>query len=127
MRLRTLLPAILILVAGGCADAPQMASPASPVARGEAMARRLCAGCHAIGASDRSRHAGAPPFRALSESYPVSDLAEALVEGLMTGHPDMPEYQFSPEAADDFIAYLESIQKDGAAREDDRDGAEPGA
>jgi hypothetical protein len=31
----------------------------------------------------------------------------------MTGHPDMPEYTFTPEAASDFIAYLESIQEQG--------------
>ena len=34
----------------------------------------------------------------------------------MTGHPDMPEYQFSEQAADDFIAYLESIQEQGVHR-----------
>jgi cytochrome c len=43
----------------------------------------------------------------------VEDLAESLVEGLMTGHPDMPEYKFTSESADDFIAYLKSLQTPG--------------
>jgi hypothetical protein len=31
----------------------------------------------------------------------------------MTGHPDMPEFRFTTEGANDFIAYLESIQQPG--------------
>lgn len=80
------------------------------------MARRLCADCHAVGRFDHSAHTDAPPFRNLSDLYPVEDLAESMVEGLMTGHPDMPEYKFTPQGAADFIAYLESIQEPGVHR-----------
>jgi cytochrome c len=71
---------------------------------------------YAVGSSDRSRHSGAPPFRDISDAYPVGDLSGSLVEGLMTGHPDVPEFQFTPEAANDFIAYLQSIQEAVAQR-----------
>lgn len=114
MRVHRLIPPIMMLTLLACASPPGAApSPSTPVARGEAMARRLCADCHAVGRFDHSAHTEAPPFRNLSDLYPVEDLAESMVEGLMTGHPDMPEYTFTPEAASDFIAYLESIQEQG--------------
>jgi cytochrome c len=38
----------------------------------------------------------APPFRTLHERYPVEDLVEPLAEGIVTGHPTMPEFRFDP-------------------------------
>ncbi len=118
VRFHSPIPPMLALVLAACASSPDAPSPSGPVARGEAVAHRLCASCHATGRFDKSRHVDAPPFRNLSENYPVADLAESLVEGLMTGHADMPEYQFTPEGAQDFIAYLESIQETGVHRVD---------
>ncbi len=118
MRIDSLIPLMLALALAGCASSPVTPSPSTPIARGEANAHRLCASCHAIGRFDKSRHTEAPPFRNLSDNYAVEDLAESLVEGLMTGHPDMPEFQFTPESARDFIAYLESIQETGVHRVD---------
>ncbi len=90
---------------------PEIVADTDPhIANGRALARQHCSSCHAIGASDQSRMRDAIPFRDLSDLYPVEGLAEALVEGLMTGHPDMPEFKFSTPAANDFIAYLDSIQ-----------------
>lgn len=39
-------------------------------------------------------------------------LAEALAEGIMTGHPDMPVFTFTARQADQIIAYLEAIPTD---------------
>ena len=39
----------------------------------------------------------APPFRVVMKSYPAASLTEALGEGLVTGHADMPEFKFAPE------------------------------
>ena len=34
----------------------------------------------------------APPFRDLPKRYPVENLAEALAEGIVTGHPARPRF-----------------------------------
>jgi len=40
----------------------------------------------------------------------VDNLAEALAEGILTGHPQMPEFAFPPDDVAAIIAYLKSIQ-----------------
>ena len=55
----------------------------------------------------------APPFRELSRRYPVSSLQESLAEGLVTAHPEMPEFTFEPQQIRDLIAYLESLEDTG--------------
>lgn len=79
--------------------------------RGESLLSRHCATCHAIGRSGRSPHRQAPPFRTLSQRYPIDSLSEALGEGLFTGHPDMPEFVFSPRDVGAILSYLRSIQQ----------------
>ena len=79
--------------------------------RGETLLSKNCAMCHAIGRSGRSPHREAPPFRTLSTRYPIEDLSEALGEGLFTGHPDMPEFVFSPRDVGAILSYLRSIQQ----------------
>lgn len=74
------------------------------------MLRRLCADCHAVGRDDRSPQAAAPPFRVLGERYRIESLEEALAEGLISGHPDMPEFRFSASEVGDVTAYLKAIQ-----------------
>ena len=113
MRFNCLVPPTALLLLTACASppAPSADSDADPgIAHGRAIAVSKCSACHAVGLSDRSRHSQALPFRNLSQLYPVDTIAESLVEGLMTGHEDMPEYRFTPEAANDFIRYLESVQ-----------------
>jgi mono/diheme cytochrome c family protein len=78
--------------------------------RGETLLARLCAGCHAIGRTGASTHREAPPFRTLGRRYKIEALEEALAEGLISGHPDMPEFRFSPEEVGAVIAYLNAIQ-----------------
>jgi mono/diheme cytochrome c family protein len=78
--------------------------------RGHTLLATNCSRCHAIEATGRSTHPQAPPFRTLSQRYPVEWLAEALAEGLSTGHPDMPEFTFDISDVDAILAYLQSIQ-----------------
>ena len=47
---------------------------------------------------------------AASTRYPIESLEEALGEGIMTGHPDMPEFSFDAAQVGAIIAYLKSIQ-----------------
>ena len=79
--------------------------------RGETIALTNCARCHAVGRHGASPLREAPPFRTLHKSYPVTDLAEALAEGISTGHPSMPEFRFDPDEADNLIAYLKSLER----------------
>ena len=83
---------------------------ASDVAQGEALVRANCSPCHAVGPTDKSPHPDAPAFRTLSGRYPIEDLAEALAEGISTGHPDMPEFVASPDQIEAIIAYIKSLQ-----------------
>jgi mono/diheme cytochrome c family protein len=81
-------------------------------ARGRAIAEVKCARCHAIGAKGESPMALAPPFRALPERYPVEHLAEALAEGIVVGHPAMPEFTFAPADIDALLTYLQGLAPD---------------
>ena len=89
---------------------PPAASAAEPVALGESIVMLYCASCHAVGKTGASPHDEAPPFRDLHLRYDVADLTEGLVEGLVSGHPDMPEFEFTPEQADAVVAYLKSLE-----------------
>jgi len=83
----------------------------APTARGEELLTAYCARCHAVGRTGASPHPAAPPFRTLSRKFKIEGLAEALAEGLSTGHPDMPEFVFEPEEVGAIINYLQSIQQ----------------
>lgn len=82
------------------------------VAAGLALAQANCGRCHALGMTDESPHKDAPPFRLVAERYPSENLAEALAEGIVSGHPDMPVYVFRPDEIEAFLAYLDSLGPD---------------
>lgn len=104
---RTLSP--LALVAGlAAALVPQ--AQAANVQQGQRLARLYCAECHAIDKVSPSPLRIAPPFRELHKRYPVESLEEALGEGIMTGHPTMPQFQFEPDQIADFMAFLKSLE-----------------
>jgi mono/diheme cytochrome c family protein len=92
-----------------------LAVPASAqtgqIERGRAFAEANCAACHAITRTDPSRLPAAAPFRTLHQRYPVEQLAEALAEGITTGHDAMPEFQLTPAQIDDLLAYLRTLQR----------------
>jgi cytochrome c len=98
-----------ILVAGLVLLAVPQAS-AGLVEKGRALLEANCARCHATGKEGASPLAQAPPFREVVKRYEPETLAEALAEGIVTGHPDMPEFQFSPEQIGTIIAYLDSLK-----------------
>jgi cytochrome c len=80
------------------------------IERGGTILRRNCAMCHAVGRHDRGPSPTAPAFRDLHERYAVESLAEALAEGIITGHPAMPEFRFAPDEVNAIIAYLRSLK-----------------
>ena len=83
---------------------------AASVQRGLTIARTYCARCHSIDKVSPSPLTIAPPFRTLHERYPVETLEESLGEGIVTGHPTMPEFRFEPDQVGDFIAFLKSLE-----------------
>jgi len=91
-------------------DAGANAAETDPVADGRALLEKNCARCHAIGAEGESAHKEAPPFRVVVTRYPPDDLAEALAEGLVSGHPDMPEFVFEPNEVGAITAYLNALR-----------------
>ncbi|MBV9993919.1 MAG: cytochrome c [Caulobacteraceae bacterium] len=109
----------IALFAAVAALAGAGAGAAQSLSHGAALLQRNCAMCHAVGATGDSPKPGAPAFRELYKRYPVENLSEALVEGILTGHPQMPEFRFTPEEVSDIIAYLKSIQTNQHARAGD--------
>jgi cytochrome c len=95
---------IVVMTAGQAATAQNLK-------HGEDLLIRNCGSCHAVGRSDESVHRFAPPFRTLAQRYPIESLEEALGEGIMAGHPDMPEFKFDAGDVGAIIAYLKSIQQ----------------
>jgi len=83
---------------------------AASVRQGQQLAKTYCMKCHAIDRVSPSPFSLAPPFRDLHLRYQVEDLEEALGEGIITGHPNMPQFQFEPDQVADFIAFLKSLE-----------------
>jgi cytochrome c len=107
--LDALLPALVgsvALLSAGLAHAADK----TLIDKGEVLVRTNCSRCHAVGKDGISPHPEAPPFRTLSSRYPIEDLAESLAEGIVSGHPDMPIFVFSPHDVEAIIDYLQSIQ-----------------
>ncbi len=100
------LPLLVVVFAAATALAQDGRPPA-----GRAFAEANCARCHAIGATESSTLAAAPAFRDLHRRYPVDQLAEALAEGIGTGHAAMPEFQLEPAQIADLLAYLKTLQR----------------
>ncbi len=103
-----MMKAVLIvcgLVLAGAALAQQ------PALRGQALLEDNCATCHAVGKTGSSPLATAAPFRTLSRSFDLDKFQIELQRGLLTGHPDMPEFKFSDDDARAAAAYLRSIQE----------------
>lgn len=101
--MRTALVLLFTFAAG-----PVLAAP--DVDAGHALAEAKCARCHAIAKTDPSPHDKAPPFRTFEQNWPVENLAESLAEGIVVGHPEMPEFMLTPQQIEDLLAYLRTIQ-----------------
>jgi cytochrome c len=93
-----------------------LADPAVAIAgeadieRGKRVVEANCSRCHATGPDGASHHPEAPPFRDVVKRYPPEMLAEALAEGISSGHPDMPEFVFEPGDIGAIIAYLNELK-----------------
>ena len=101
---------LLILVTALALVSQSAAAQSGSTARGHLLVQRFCAGCHAVNRTGQSPNAAAPPFRDLNSRYRIDELGEALAEGILTGHPAMPQFTFGPRDIQAVLAYLKSIQ-----------------
>lgn len=112
MRTSRVSAASLILIGVfGLGPFPAHAVGGDDIAAGRALVETHCSRCHATGDADESPLSTAPKFRDLHFLYDVAFLSEALVEGIATAHPDMPQFQFDPFQAEAIIAYLKSLER----------------
>ena len=103
-------PAISGVVGFLIAASSNVPSIAANVEQGKRLALTYCAKCHAIDKVSPSPLRIAPPFRTLHERYPVGMLEESLAEGIVTGHPAMPQFRFEGDQVGDFIAFLKTLE-----------------
>jgi cytochrome c len=102
---RILMPLALMLV-----TLTQAAAASPDEQRGKTFALNNCARCHSIDKVTPSSLKIAPPFRTLHKRYPIETIAEALAEGIVTGHPSMPQFQLDPDQIHDLLAYLKTLE-----------------
>lgn len=105
-----------LLTLAGCgsmADTPPRAEPLTmaDAAAGQRLAETHCAVCHSIGSGGASTHPNAPAFRTLSRRYSISALEESFAEGVLVGHPDMPQFRLEPDEVEALIAYIYTVQE----------------
>ncbi len=104
------LAATPFLVAFAFSSALAGSAASHDVADGEKLLRDNCSRCHAIGQEGESPLPIAPPFREVMKIYGAGSLEEALGEGLVTGHADMPEFVFPPDQVGAIVAYLHTLE-----------------
>lgn len=100
----------LVIALTLCAFSVSIAT-AGPVDTGRQLVETNCSACHAVGTSGTSPHKSAPPFREVVTRYDPSALEEALAEGILVGHPDMPQFELTPDQIDAVVAYLGSLRQ----------------
>jgi len=109
MRIPLILASLLVVTPLACVTPPAFA--ASGTAAGLRIAQQ-CKSCHSIGVRGASPNPASPPFRTLAQRYPLENLQESLVEGIVVGHAEgMPSVKLTPRQAGDFLRYLKSIQR----------------
>jgi mono/diheme cytochrome c family protein len=82
--------------------------------KGRAIAEANCSPCHAVGLTDESptRVNANTAFRILHERYPIPMLDEAAKTGSISGHDEMPGFDYSLEDARALLAYIDSLAPD---------------
>lgn len=95
---------LLVICLAGTAHAQDTGSPA----RGETLAREVCAACHAVARGDTSPLAAATPLPDVADL--VSTTRQSLFVFLNTPHATMPDLVLAPAETDDLIAYILSLR-----------------
>lgn len=101
----------LAALLAGCATGGRPAGGGwdASVERGQRLAERACAGCHAIDAQGESPRAGAPNFGAIRMRYTSPQLERRFEAISSQGHYEMPPIYILPDEGKDLAAYIESL------------------
>jgi cytochrome c len=94
-----------------CAFAAPGLTAETLLKKGRALAEANCGRCHSLEKTGDSPYPPAPPFRIIAGMYKSSDIEEALVEGIVVGHPAMPEFEMTGEQAAAVAAFIDSLKK----------------
>ena len=109
LRIKTVVLAMLSLVWSECGhalDAEQQ--------HGQELLQKMCARCHAVGATGASANTQAPPFRRLGEDKLYDpDFVQRLQDGYSSIHRFMPTFRFARDDAEAVVNYLKAIQAPG--------------
>jgi len=91
-----------------------LAGEGDPIAVGRQIAEAHCAVCHAVGEADASPTDinKETAFRLLYKRYPIEMLEEAGRTGSISGHDEMPGFDFTVEEAQALLAYIDSLAPD---------------
>jgi len=101
---------LLLLAAMTVSSAARAEAPL--VTRGGDIAAARCGKCHATHAKGDSPHRAAVPFRELAERFPIDMLREAARTGTISGHDEMPQFDFSAEEVRALLALIDSLSPD---------------
>ena len=102
-------PLIVLCAIVWCANNPAHAQQSPAAQRGLTFVRVHCAQCHAIDRSSESPLLIAPPFSTLHLKHPIESLSRRLTEGIVAGHPTMPQFRLEADQIGDVIAYLKTL------------------
>lgn len=100
---------ILALAAAlsGCATVGAAPAPTAEQ-RGEAVARRVCAACHAMASGADSPSPRAPGFASVEMQH-TAGLPDRVANLTQGGHYGMPPLVLTPQEVSDVVAYIESL------------------
>ena len=102
---------IFVLTLAFFAGTPSAFAQSPTAQRGLTLVRAHCAQCHSIDKVSESPLPIAPAFRTLHLKYPIENLQRPLSEGIIAGHPTMPQFRFEPDQVRDVIAYLKTLEQ----------------
>ncbi|MFM9939158.1 MAG: c-type cytochrome [Hyphomicrobiaceae bacterium] len=108
--LRTLAPAAIAAFLLLGSSGMSMAQKAPLPKEGRDILEANCARCHAVWLDGESPMPKAPRLRDIARKYRPQNLAEAFAEGIVTGHPDMPQFVFRPPEINAIIIYLQALR-----------------
>lgn len=113
MKARSILAVLLAGSAMASAVAGQAGAQQPPghAARGQAIAEKLCASCHAIGSAGEGQgasRADLPSFAAIAKRRGRD--REWLAQAMMAPHPPMPDASLTNAEIADIAAYILSLR-----------------
>ena len=100
----------IALLASLSACSPSQPQLSTLPTRGEAIAARLCSGCHAVGFVEYSARTAAPPFRDLALRYNELSLERKLSEINGKPHFEMPPITLDNAEITELANYIAQLR-----------------